>query len=112
MMSELIDRNALIDALMTYTWQDEDEHLIDDWDEKRRFIEDWLPSLPTIEAEPVRHAHWNGWTATHWTKKCDEYGDPIFKEHKYYQCSKCRRRTVIKSAYCPACGCKMDEVSE
>lgn len=69
-----------------------------------------VDNAPTIE--PVRHAHWNGWTATHWTKKYDENGDPIYKEHTYYQCSECRRRTIIKSAYCPACGCKMDEVSK
>lgn len=71
-----------------------------------------VEDAPTIEAEPVRHAHWNGWTATHWTKKYDNNGDPIYTEHTYYQCSKCRRRTVIRSAYCPACGSKMDEVSE
>lgn len=71
-----------------------------------------IDAQPTIEAEPVRHAHWNGWTATHWTKKYDNNGDPIYTEHTYYQCSECRRRTVIRSAYCPACGSKMDEVSE
>lgn len=71
-----------------------------------------IDDAPTIEAEPVRHGHWNGWTATHWTKKCDDRGDPIYTEHTYYACSGCRRRTIIKSAYCPACGRKMDEVSE
>ena len=64
------------------------------------------------EGEPVRHGHWNGWITTHWTKKCDDNGDPIYKEHTYYVCSGCRRRTIIKSAYCPACGRKMDEVSK
>lgn len=73
-----------------------------------------IDAQPTIEAEPVKHGHWNGWTATHWTKKYDDNGDPIYKEHTYYQCSECRRRTIIKSAYCPACGCRMreQEVSE
>lgn len=75
-------------------------------------VVDAIEKMPTIEAEPVRHGHWNAWTATHWTKKYDDNGDPIYKEHTYYQCSECRRRTVIKSAYCPACGCRMDEVSE
>lgn len=28
-MSRLIDADALVDALMTYSWRDEDERLID-----------------------------------------------------------------------------------
>lgn len=44
----LIDEDALIDALMTYTWRDEDERLIDDADEKRAYIKEWLPVLPTV----------------------------------------------------------------
>ena len=103
-MSELIDRNALIDALMTYTWRDEDEHLIDDWDEKRRFIEDWLPSLPTIEDEPVRHGQWI-------------LPDICYED---IECSVCHAYMPIPISfdyrptykYCPMCGAKMDEVSE
>ena len=45
----LIDADALIDALMVYTWRDEDERLIDDADEKREFIKNWMPDLPTVE---------------------------------------------------------------
>lgn len=71
-----------------------------------------IDHAPTIEAEPVRHGHWDGRTAIHWTKKHGDNGDKIYKEHTYYVCSGCRRRTIIKSAYCPACGCMMDEVSE
>lgn len=44
----LIDADALVDALMTYTWRDEDDRLIDDADEKRAYIEQWLPNLPTV----------------------------------------------------------------
>lgn len=44
----LIDADALIDALMAYTWRDEDERLIDDADEKREFIKNWMPDLPTV----------------------------------------------------------------
>ena len=44
----LIDADALIDALMVYTWRDEDERLIDDADEKREFIKNWMPDLPTV----------------------------------------------------------------
>lgn len=45
----LIDENALVDALMAYTWRDDDERLIDDADEKRAYIKEWLPVLPTVD---------------------------------------------------------------
>lgn len=99
MMSELIDRNALIDALMTYTWRDEDEHLIDDCDEKRRFIEQWLPSLPTLKTELFRFGHW---------KKIS----PSF----IYECSECGQHVltsyIFAYKYCHHCGAKMEDVSE
>lgn len=44
----LIDADALVDALMTYTWRDEDERTIDDADEKREYIKGWLPNVPTV----------------------------------------------------------------
>lgn len=44
----LYDADALVDALMTYTWRDEDERLIDDADEKRECIKQWLTDLPTV----------------------------------------------------------------
>lgn len=48
MMPRLIDAYALVDALMPYTWRNEDERLIDDADEKREYIKQWLPDLPTV----------------------------------------------------------------
>ena len=50
-MARLIDADALIDALMAYTWRDEDERLIDDADEKREFIKNWMPDLPTFATD-------------------------------------------------------------
>ena len=73
---------------------------------------DYVEDTPTVEAKPVQYGHWKGWTATHWTKKYDDRGDPIYTEHIYYACSECGRRTVIKSAYCPACGRMMSEETE
>lgn len=49
----MIDEDALVDALMTYTWRDEDERTIDDADEKREYIKGWLPNVPTV----------GGWTS-------------------------------------------------
>lgn len=54
---------------------------------------DWQP---TIEAEPVKHGHWDERTL------CN--GDRV------YQCSrnKCHAVSIVKHFYCPACGAKMD----
>ena len=58
-----------------------------------------IDAQPTIEAEPVRHGHW--------------------EEDKNYnaalqRCSVCKRLIYYGCLmnYCPHCGAKMDEVSE
>lgn len=58
---------------------------------------DEVNQIPIIEAEPVKHAHWND----------DGYG--------FYSCSNCgyewfERECCTK--YCPECGAKMDEEGE
>ena len=110
-MSRLIDADALNAAMYHEAFETDTD--MQKWDSgcwiRYKMFEQAIKAAPTIEAEPVRHAHWNGWTAHHWTRKFDDNGDPIYKEHTYYQCSECRRRTVIKSAYCSACGCRMDD---
>lgn len=45
----LIDADALVDALMMYTWHDEDGWEIHDAEEKREYIKKWLPDIPTVE---------------------------------------------------------------
>lgn len=47
-----IDKNALVEALLDYTWRDEEGFEIESADEKRQFIEQWLPDVPTVDAEP------------------------------------------------------------
>lgn len=104
-MSRLIDADELERAVMSMG----EDAVCDDC--AYEFV-NLIDAQPTIEAEPVRYGHWNGWTATHWTRKYDDNGDPIYKEHTYYACSGCRRRSIIKSAYCPACGRMMLEETE
>lgn len=91
-MSDLISREALLQMAHTkFDWND----YID--------IEDIL-NAPTVEAEPVIHGHW--------ILEREPNGKPYC-----FHCSICDddfRRISILSAYpyCPACGAKMDEVSE
>lgn len=55
---------------------------------------------PTIDAEPVRHGHW----------------DIFYTDNIPYtlKCSECGEYTLVNGKYCPNCGCKMDldEVEE
>lgn len=50
----LIDADALIEALMSYTWHDEDGYEIDDCEEKRNYIKAWMPDVPTIQPDAPR----------------------------------------------------------
>lgn len=77
----LIDADALVEALMTYMWHDEDGRLIDDADEKREYIKGWLPDLPTVDlTDALRAAGWKeeGWVSvkdrlpTYAELKCEE----------------------------------------
>ena len=55
---------------------------------------------PTIEAEPIRHGHWDIF-----------YNDNI---PFAFKCSECGQLTIVATKFCPSCGCKMDlkEVEE
>lgn len=68
----------------------------------------FLAEQPTIEAEPVRHGRWLSYTGTHYTGKENDYGDPEYKEHIFFVCSNCRRKTVVQENFCPKCGARMD----
>lgn len=52
------------------------------------------------------YAEWKGW---HGDKLVgiDEDGADIYRHYHYYSCSKCGRRSAIKSNYCPDCGADM-----
>lgn len=54
-----------------------------------------IDAAPTIEAEPIRHGHW-------------EHGEDVFG--MYYQCSECDMQYYggYELNYCPECGAKME----
>lgn len=70
---------------------------------------DYIDSEPAADVAPVVHGRWEGYTHSRYCG-IDEYGEPIYRDGIVYYCSnpKCRRKTVIKENYCPACGAKMD----
>ena len=86
----LIDADALVDALMMYTWCDEDGWEIDDAEPKREYIKGWLPDISTIEAEPVRHGKWELAGYGNWL--CPECGKTIVHDVEIHFCPKCGMR--------------------
>ena len=89
-MSDLISRNALLDAMPK-----NDELLSID---VRRII----CESPIIDAEPVRHGRWE-------TKVYTIESDGWITEYREEVCSECGEGQIGISNYCPNCGAKMDE---
>ena len=65
-------------------------------------------AVALLREEPEqKHGHWKGFTQSRYFGK-DDYGEPIFRDGRFYVCSECRRKSIIKYPYCPRCGAKMD----
>lgn len=67
-----------------------------------------IDALELLKSQPEqRHGHWNGFTCSRFCGV--EYGEPVFRDGRFYICSICRRKSVIKEHYCQSCGATMDE---
>ena len=66
-----------------------------------------IDAQPTIDAVPVVHGHWIGWSG----EKMVDYYNETYKKIHGYRCSNCNRNTAVKSKYCSCCGALMDEVT-
>lgn len=64
--------------------------------------------MPAADVAPVVHSYWEGYSCSQYMGT-DEVGEPKWRDGRFYVCHnyKCRRKTVIKSNYCPNCGAKM-----
>ena len=66
-----------------------------------------IDSMPTIDAEPVRHGKW-----------IEHHKPYTWMGYTYWSCSECgfecgyEKDITIRTKYCPHCGAKMDEVNE
>lgn len=71
----------------------------------KRALADMFPA----DVAPVVHSYWEGYSCSQYMGT-DECGEPKWRDGRFFVCHnyKCRRKTVIKSNYCPNCGAKMD----
>ena len=111
---KLIDADALLEDIgeepMNWTNSPEEIQEYIDWKQTVAIIN----SASTIEAEPIRHGHWEILNA-HEEDCFDIKGEKTWATEA--RCSQCGLiHSFIENhmayAYCPECGAKMDEVSE
>lgn len=75
-----------------------------EWGFSYKSVHDLIGNAPTVDAEPVRHGHWEE------IQLCRIYNEDIVYSIGY-KCNQCERVESKKEPYCH-CGAKMDEVSE
>lgn len=70
---------------------------------------DYVKEFSAADVAPVVHSYWESYDCNQYMGT-DEYGEPKWRDGRYYVCHnyKCRRKTVIKTNYCPNCGAMMD----
>lgn len=91
----LIDANRVLEDMENNM----DQHTFEEWKE-------YIDSIPTIEAEPVRHGRWIEWYPQNHMI--------LTGEEMLYRCSCCDAKYSDKENmhYCPYCGAKIDKEEE
>ena len=94
---------------MSKYYKDEDivKMLVDITSQPANWARQELSCIPVADVDHIRHGHWDCYCCSRFLGMKD--GEPRWADGKYYYCSLCRRRTVIRENYCPECGAKMDE---
>lgn len=79
------------------------------WNDACDYIRDKLETEPAADVAPVIHSYWETYSCSQFMGT-DEWGEPKWRDGRFYICHnyKCRRKTAVKSNYCPNCGARMD----
>lgn len=99
-MAEYIKRETAVRAVMAAKWVDGSDGAM---------AMEIVMTTPAVDVAPVVHSYWEGYSCSQYMGT-DECGEPKWRDGRFFVCHnyKCRRKTVIKSNYCPNCGAKMD----
>lgn len=95
-MAEYVERTAALE-ITTRTCGD----YAAAWSEIRK--------LPAADVAPVIHSYWEAYSCSQFMGT-DGWGEPKWRDGRFYICHnrKCRRKTAVKSNYCPNYGARMD----
>ena len=95
-MAEYVERTAALE-ITTRTCGD----YAAAWSEIRK--------LPAADVAPVIHSYWEAYSCSQFMGT-DGWGEPKWRDGRFYirHNRKCRRKTAVKSNYCPNCGARMD----
>lgn len=109
-MAEFVERETVLEAFENAdadVYEDWDGHV--DWGFGWENIKSVINGIPSADVAPVVHSYWESYSCSQYMG-ADEYGEPKWRDGKFYVCHnrRCRRKTVVKSLYCPNCGAKMD----
>lgn len=98
-MAEYIERERLVKHY---------ENCIDEVKNTNGITEDFeiclkaLRNQPKADVAEVVHGKWNNQTRGQFCK------NGIFRTCRFYQCGKCKYKSIVKTNFCPNCGAKMD----
>jgi len=108
-MTRLIDADEMVKSLMDMTFYDEEGHIIDDYEDRLAIVKSFVDSVPTVEAQPVRHGTWIEGKAKNiktgevrLVRKCSECESGYFIYDFLNSVDEIPR-------FCPNCGANMGE---
>lgn len=84
-MSDLIDRNALLNVI------ENDHPEFNDGQDVANWMEKCIKEAPAVDAEPVRRGKWLEAPDLYWC-----------------MCSACEHEELNETPYCPHCGARME----
>ena len=95
-MAELIDRNALLKVLIHRVKGNEDNFIVLGTNNTLSLVEEWVRSIPAIDAVPVVHGRWIEHSHLEVGGECSVCG----WQFQWFE--------NAEAHYCPHCGAKMD----